>query len=129
MRAPTMLRASTRLPLPRLPRRPFSLSPASLSSNTTAAKPSSPPADGGGSGAKGRTGGGAPLGSSSPNAPPRPKVFSSNVPGPGPARGLTAEQKDEVDEHNRHFAKKHDRSQRAPGDKVDDRFWNNDSKG
>ncbi|KND89984.1 hypothetical protein TOPH_05309 [Tolypocladium ophioglossoides CBS 100239] len=125
MRAPTIniiLRASTRLHLPRLPQRNLHVSPVTLSSTTT------PLADGGGSGAKGRTGGGSALGSSSPNAPARPKVFNSNVSGSEPAKDLTEEQKEEVDEHNRQFAKKHDHGQTAPGDKVDEKFWKDGSK-
>lgn len=105
-----------RRPLPLLPRRHFS--------TTTTGKPSDAPvADGGGSGAKGRTGGGAALGSSSPNAPSRPKVFNASVSGADPAEQLDEEQRKEVDEHNRHFADKHDRGQRAEDDKVDRKFW------
>ncbi|UNI17012.1 hypothetical protein JDV02_003392 [Purpureocillium takamizusanense] len=80
---------------------------------------------GDGSGALGRTGGGEPLSSSSPNAPPRPKVFNSSIAGgDGLADELTSEQKAEVREHNEHFQQKHDRGMRAPDDKVDQKFWN-----
>ncbi|KAK4089388.1 hypothetical protein PCL_11786 [Purpureocillium lilacinum] len=85
---------------------------------------------GDGSGARGRTGGGEPLSSSSPNAPPRPKVFNSSVAGgDGLADELTSEQKEEVRRHNEHFEKKHDRGMRAPDDKVDQKFWNGDGNG
>ncbi|KAJ6445115.1 secreted protein [Purpureocillium lavendulum] len=85
---------------------------------------------GDGSGAKGRTGGGDPLSSSSPNAPSRPKVFNSSVAGgEGLADELTKEQKEEVRQHNEHFQNKHDRGMRAPDDKVDQKFWNGNGSG
>jgi hypothetical protein len=74
--------------------------------------------------AKGRTGGGEPLDSSSPNAVPKPKVSNLSVPlDKSAGDNLTQEQKQEVDEHNRDFERKHDRSQPAPKDKVDKKFW------
>lgn len=81
---------------------------------------------GGGSGAKGRTGGGPPLSSSSPNAPARPSVFNSRVMGSGengPEEELTPEQRREIDEHNAHFQHEHHRSQGAAPDKIHHRFW------
>ncbi|RFN50259.1 hypothetical protein FIE12Z_5438 [Fusarium flagelliforme] len=72
--------------------------------------------------AKGRTGGGEPLDASSKNAPPQPKVSNQSIPG-NQTDTLTEEQKREVEEHNRDFDEKHDRGNRAPGDKVDKKFW------
>lgn len=71
--------------------------------------------------ARGRTGGGPPL-KSSTNAPPKPKITNASVPGEG-ADSLTPEQQKEVDEHNRDFEKKHDRANPAANDKVDKSFW------
>ncbi|KAK9443868.1 hypothetical protein VB005_02393 [Metarhizium brunneum] len=56
--------------------------------------------------------------SSSPKAPaarPKPTVYNSNITGSGsdPRSQLTAEQNKEVDEHNRHFTKKHALEDRA----------------
>ncbi|KID83791.1 hypothetical protein MGU_08982 [Metarhizium guizhouense ARSEF 977] len=56
--------------------------------------------------------------SSSPKAPaarPKPTVYNSNITGSGsdPRRQLTGEQNKEVDEHNRHFTKKHALEDRA----------------
>lgn len=73
--------------------------------------------------AKGRTGGGKPLAASSRNAPPRPKITNQSVPGWDASDSLTAEQRREVDEHNRDFDKKHDHGRTAPGDRVDEKFW------
>lgn len=71
--------------------------------------------------AKGRTGGGEPLSSSS-NPPPKPKITNASVPGEGTEK-LTKEQQDEVDKHNADFEKKHDRASAASEDKVDKSFW------
>lgn len=71
--------------------------------------------------AKGRTGGGEPLSSSS-NPPPKPKITNASVPGEGRDR-LTKEQQEEVDRHNAEFEKKHDRASAAGEDKVDKGFW------
>lgn len=73
--------------------------------------------------AKGRTGGGEPLGSSSENAVPKPKISNNSVPGVNTDGELTKEQKEEVDRHNKDFDAKHDHSEVAPGDKVDKKFW------
>ncbi|EQL03218.1 hypothetical protein G6O67_005532 [Ophiocordyceps sinensis] len=83
---------------------------------------------GGGSGAKGRTGGGEPLSSTAPGAPAPPKVVNSRVPGVNLDKELSEEQKQEVDEHNRHFSVKHDRGQSAPEYKADAKFWTGASK-
>ncbi|KAM0240732.1 hypothetical protein ACHAP5_007938 [Fusarium lateritium] len=72
--------------------------------------------------AKGVTGGGEPLDATSKNAPPQPKVSNQSIPG-NQTDALTEEQKREVEEHNRDFDEKHDRGNRAPGDKVDKEFW------
>jgi hypothetical protein len=77
----------------------------------------------GGVGAKGRTGGGKPLTSSSRYAPSKPKVDSFSVSGDGGAKGLSEEQQREVDEHNEAFDRKHDRGNTAADDKVDKKFW------
>lgn len=73
------------------------------------------------SSAKGRTGGGEPLSSSS-NPPPKPKITNASVPGEGRDK-LTKEQQEEVDRHNADFDKKHDRASAAGEDKVDKGFW------
>ncbi|TGJ79572.1 hypothetical protein E0Z10_g9191 [Xylaria hypoxylon] len=51
---------------------------------------------------------------------PQPKIMnqSTNV-----KSGLTDEQKQEVERHNRDFEQKHDKSEAAPQDKVDKKFW------
>ncbi|KJZ80105.1 hypothetical protein HIM_00819 [Hirsutella minnesotensis 3608] len=77
----------------------------------------------GGTGAKGRTGGGEPLGSTAEGAPGPPKVSNANVPGVDLAKELTDEQKHEVEEHNRQFAKKHDRGHSAQEFRPDRKFW------
>ncbi|KAK4071559.1 hypothetical protein Purlil1_13384 [Purpureocillium lilacinum] len=66
--------------------------------------------------------------SSSPNARVKPKVYNSNIWGSGsdPGSQLTKEQKGEVDEHNRYFAKK--KSPRNK-EKVDHKFWKGAHKG
>ena len=73
--------------------------------------------------AKGRTGGGEMLDSSSRNAPPKPKISNLSVPGRDMSANLTEEQKEEVERHNRDFEAKHDRGNTAPDDKVDKKFW------
>ncbi|KAF4997019.1 hypothetical protein FGRMN_4159 [Fusarium graminum] len=72
--------------------------------------------------AKGTTGGGEPLDASSENAPPKPKVSNQSIPG-NQTDSLTEEQKKEVEQHNKEFDERHDRGNRAPGDKVDKDFW------
>ena len=76
-----------------------------------------------GGSAKGCTGGGQPLESSSRNAPPKPKVDNFSTPGADTEKELSDEQKREVDEHNKDFERRHDRGSRAPEDKVDKKFW------
>ncbi|KFA46027.1 hypothetical protein S40293_07456 [Stachybotrys chartarum IBT 40293] len=71
--------------------------------------------------AKGSTGGGEPLQSTSPNAPSPPKI--SNFAIKGADKKLSEEQQREVDEHNKDFDQKHDRGNQAPDDKVDKKFW------
>lgn len=78
--------------------------------------------------AKGRTGGGEPLGSSSRNAPAKPKISNQSVPGTNKGDKLTEEQQKEVDEHNRDFDSKHDRGNAAADDKVDKKFWSGQSQ-
>lgn len=82
---------------------------------------------GDGVGAKGRTGGGEPLSSSSENAVPKPKISNLSVPGADVSANLTKEQKEEVERHNKDFAAKHDHGNAAPDDKVDKRFWSGES--
>lgn len=79
--------------------------------------------------AKGRTGGGASLDSSSDNAPPKPKVWNQHIPGGSQTASLTEEQKREVEEHNKDFEKKHDIGNRAAEDKVDKKFWSPERHG
>ncbi|KAI0398341.1 hypothetical protein F5Y17DRAFT_411963 [Xylariaceae sp. FL0594] len=52
---------------------------------------------------------------------PQPKIHNQSVPGVKP--GLTEEQKQEVERHNRDFEKKHDKAESAPSDKVNKSFW------
>ncbi|CAJ2507713.1 Uu.00g088990.m01.CDS01 [Anthostomella pinea] len=52
---------------------------------------------------------------------PQPKIHNQSV--PGVKQGLSDEQKQEVEQHNRDFDKKHDRSAAAQDDKVDKKFW------
>ncbi|KLU84639.1 hypothetical protein MAPG_03679 [Magnaporthiopsis poae ATCC 64411] len=73
--------------------------------------------------AKGQTGGGEPLESTSENAPPKPKISNASVPGNSGMDKLTDEQRREVEEHNRDFEKRHDRAGPAAGDKVHKDFW------
>ncbi|KAH7134119.1 hypothetical protein EDB81DRAFT_91434 [Dactylonectria macrodidyma] len=73
--------------------------------------------------AKGVTGGGEPLGSSSKNAPPQPKITNQSVPGNMDQAEMTEEQRREVEEHNRDFDARHDRGPPAANDKVDKKFW------
>lgn len=62
-------------------RRRLHASPCASSRPDTNGSPVDDALIGGGSGAKGRTGGGEPLSSTAPGAPAPPKVFSSRVPG------------------------------------------------
>ncbi|TEA13271.1 hypothetical protein C8034_v004048 [Colletotrichum sidae] len=55
-----------------------------------------------------------------PTSPPKPKVSNASVTDPSK---LSDEQKREVEEHNKDFDAKHDRSQPAEDDKVDKKFW------
>lgn len=79
--------------------------------------------------AKGRTGGGEPLDSSSRNAPAQPKISNLSVPGTDTAKDLTKEQRREVDQHNREFDEKHEHCQDAPDDKVDKKYWSGETQG
>ncbi|EJT75376.1 hypothetical protein GGTG_05313 [Gaeumannomyces tritici R3-111a-1] len=73
--------------------------------------------------AKGQTGGGDPLESTSENAPPKPKISNASVPGNSGMDTLTEEQRREVEQHNRDFEKRHDRATPAEKDKVNKEFW------
>ncbi|KAL8375848.1 hypothetical protein RB595_007123 [Gaeumannomyces hyphopodioides] len=73
--------------------------------------------------AKGQTGGGEPLESTSENAPPKPKISNASVPGNSGMDSLTEEQRREVEEHNRDFEKRHDRATPAKEDQVHKDFW------
>lgn len=66
-------------------------------------------------------GGEALKGTEGKNAPPRPKILNQSA--SGVESDLTKEQKEEVDQHNREFDEKHDKSEPAPQDKVDKKFW------
>ncbi|KAH7150294.1 hypothetical protein B0J13DRAFT_620612 [Dactylonectria estremocensis] len=79
-----------------------------------------------GGSAKGVTGGGKPLGSSSKHAPPQPKISNQSVPGNMDESEMTEEQRREVEEHNREFDARHDRGPAAEDDKVDKKFWSGD---
>ncbi|PHH82665.1 hypothetical protein CDD82_5205 [Ophiocordyceps australis] len=81
-----------------------------------------------GLGSKGRTGGGPPLDSTAPGAPPPPKIYNSQVAGLDSERKLTPEQRREVEEHNREFAKNHDVGHDVPAIKVDKKFWKSGSQ-
>ncbi|UNI14811.1 hypothetical protein JDV02_001405 [Purpureocillium takamizusanense] len=65
--------------------------------------------------------------SSIPRASVKPKVYNSNIWGSGsdPGSQLTKDQKEEVDEHNRYFAKNQSSGNK---EKVDDNFWKEHSK-
>ncbi|KAI1818080.1 hypothetical protein GGS20DRAFT_529677 [Poronia punctata] len=76
-----------------------------------------PNSNGGSANGKGGEGLKGPQG---PNAP-QPKIYNQSV--PGVKSGLTDEQKQEVEEHNRDFEKKHDKAESAPSDKVNKNFW------
>ena len=52
---------------------------------------------------------------------PRPRIHNQSV--PGVREGLSEEQKQEVEKHNRDFEKRYDRGSEAPDDKVDKKFW------
>ncbi|KAI0112692.1 hypothetical protein F4776DRAFT_667265 [Hypoxylon sp. NC0597] len=52
---------------------------------------------------------------------PKPKIQNQSIPGVKP--GLSDEQKQEVERHNRDFEKRHDRAAPASEDKVDSKFW------
>lgn len=56
---------------------------------------------------------------------PQPKIHNQAI--PGATAGLTEEQKQEVEQHNTEFEKRHDRAQPAADDKVDKKFWNKGS--
>ncbi|KAM0270225.1 hypothetical protein ACHAQH_009525 [Verticillium albo-atrum] len=72
--------------------------------------------------ARGRTGGGETLGSST-NAPQPPKVDSGALP-QGKDKGLTKDQQEEVDRHNEEFEATRDAATERPEqDKVDKDFW------
>lgn len=77
-----------------------------------------------GSDARGRTGGGKPL-KSSDHPPPQPKIWNAAV--PPEKSNMTDEQKAEVEQHNKEFEEKHNRSQPAGQDKVDKKFWSSDA--
>ncbi|OAQ62587.1 hypothetical protein VFPBJ_11389 [Purpureocillium lilacinum] len=64
---------------------------------------------------------------SPPRTSVKPKVYNSNIWGSGsdPGSQLTKDQKEEVDEHNRYFAKKQSSGNK---EKVDDKFWKEHSK-
>ncbi|OAQ65563.1 hypothetical protein VFPBJ_11193 [Purpureocillium lilacinum] len=67
-------------------------------------------------------------GSCSPgSARVKPKVYNSNIWGSSsdPGSQLTEDQKEEVMEYNRYFAKKHHSEIK---EKVDDKFWTGHSK-
>lgn len=53
---------------------------------------------------------------------PQPKIMNQSVPGAKP--GLSEEQKQEVEQHNVDFDKRHDRAAPAADDKVNQKFWN-----
>ncbi|ORY71854.1 uncharacterized protein BCR38DRAFT_303856, partial [Pseudomassariella vexata] len=52
---------------------------------------------------------------------PSPKIHNQAI--PGTKEGLSQEQKNEVELHNKDFNKRHDRAQPASDDKVDKKFW------
>jgi hypothetical protein len=85
---------------------------------------------GGGVGTKGRTAGGKALDSTAPGAPDKPKIFNFSTPGaPGEEQNLSEEQKREVEEHNREFAKTHNDEGENPENQVDEKFWNGNGDG
>ncbi|OLN88236.1 hypothetical protein CCHL11_00079 [Colletotrichum chlorophyti] len=58
-------------------------------------------------------------------SPPKPKIANASVNG----EKLTEEQQREVDEHNKDFEAKHDKSPPAEDDKVDKNFWSKRDSG
>ncbi|KAI0833067.1 hypothetical protein F5Y06DRAFT_301330 [Hypoxylon sp. FL0890] len=52
---------------------------------------------------------------------PKPKIHNQSI--PGVKSGLSDEQKQEVERHNKDFEKRHDRAAPASEDKVDPKFW------
>ncbi|KAI1503571.1 hypothetical protein F5X99DRAFT_374787 [Biscogniauxia marginata] len=52
---------------------------------------------------------------------PSPKIHNQGM--PGTKQGLSDEQKQEVERHNKDFEKRHDRAEPAADDKVDKNFW------
>ncbi|KAI2623147.1 hypothetical protein GGR54DRAFT_596735 [Hypoxylon sp. NC1633] len=52
---------------------------------------------------------------------PSPKIHNQAV--PGVKSGLSDEQKQEVEQHNKDFEKRHDRAAPAADDKVDTKYW------
>lgn len=62
-----------------------------------------------------------------PSARAKPKVYNSDIWGSGsdPGNQLTKDQKEEVKEHNRYFAKK---QRSGIKEKVDDKFWKGHAK-
>ncbi|KAI1377235.1 hypothetical protein F4677DRAFT_415674 [Hypoxylon crocopeplum] len=52
---------------------------------------------------------------------PSPKIHNQAI--PGVKSGLSDEQKQEVERHNKDFEKRHDRASPASEDKVDPKFW------
>ncbi|KAH9904790.1 hypothetical protein F4778DRAFT_730783 [Xylariomycetidae sp. FL2044] len=52
---------------------------------------------------------------------PSPKIHNQSV--PGVKSGLSDEQKQEVERHNKEFEERHDRASPAQDDKVDQKFW------
>jgi hypothetical protein len=52
---------------------------------------------------------------------PQPKIHNQSI--PAEKEGLTSEQQQEVEQHNKDFEKRHDRAAPANEDKVDKNFW------
>lgn len=74
----------------------------------------------GGSGGEGGAGGEALKGPQGDGAP-KPKIHNQSV--PSAKQGLSEEQKQEVEAHNKDFEKRHDRAAPAGEDKVDKNYW------
>jgi hypothetical protein len=76
---------------------------------------------GGEVGAKASRKGGEALKGPQGKGTPQPKIHNQAI--PGAVEGLSEEQKQEVEQHNKDFEKRHDRAQPAADDKVNKKFW------
>lgn len=98
---------------------PADASAASGGSRSKEAKETGSSPTGGSVGGGG--GGGEALKGPQGEGAPRPKIHNQSV--PSAKQGLSEEQKQEVEQHNKDFEKRHDRAAPAGEDKVNKNFW------